>query len=306
MWILASLGPPLLLVAYGVFKARESWLSGALWAGFGAGIVAAGVAMLLELFLASHLGVGLGATTSDGARAVMRGVFIAALPEEATKMAALLAVMLLLDEDRLRGLVMVAIAVGMGFAGAENMLYLLRAGSHWQAVALLRGGTAVPIHGVCALMMGALLLGTIANEVDRVVGLAMALMVPVALHGTYDTLLMYAPAGPAPWKEPATVVAMLGGGLLAVALCNAALNAAASAGDAAESGEVTGFVRWIIKRAARSYLAFLLLPVVASGYKPAAMWDAALLAVLPAVLTLDVLFGGKRRRPVHVWRPGLG
>jgi RsiW-degrading membrane proteinase PrsW (M82 family) len=147
LWIIASLGPPVLLLAYGVFKARESWLSPALWVGLAAGVAAGILALLVEAALTAWLGLDAAATGGTvGARAVLRGFFVAGLPEEALKLGALLAVMLMLDASRLRSLVMVAIAVAMGFAAFENVLYLAKAGSAWQTVALLRGGSAVPIH----------------------------------------------------------------------------------------------------------------------------------------------------------------
>lgn len=307
-WFLASLGPPLLLMAYGVFKARETWASRCLWMGLLAGACAAVLVAPVEVAVGRmlHLSIaGLGAATPMNAAA--GGFLLAALPEELVKFIALLVTMLLIDEGRLRSLLMVSVAVAMGFAGLENVLYLMHAGANWQGVALLRGGSAVPIHGVCGLMMGALVLGTIANDIDRLFGLTMALLVPVALHGTYDTLMMLGDATARDWKTPVVVMAMLGGGLLAVGLGNAAVEAAGRAGDVADtSARLGGLLRWVVKRAARAYLGLLLVPVVASHFNPTTLWEAAFMAVLPAVLTLDVLFGEGRASPAPQLRPRMG
>lgn len=305
--MLASLGPPLLLVAYGVFKAQETWHSPALWVGFLAGACAAVAAAPFELMMARLTGVPPSMFGSPNPmHAVIGGYLVAALPEELLKLTALLLTMLMIDERRLRSLLMVSVAVAMGFAGLENVLYLLQAGTSWQSVALLRGGSAVPIHGVCGLMMGALVLGTIANDVDRGFGLVMALLVPVALHGTYDAVIMLGDPAARGWKTPVVVMAMLGGGLLAVSLANAAVVAAGRAGDSAEGAAwLGGMLRWVVKRAARFYLGLLLVPVLASRFNPATLWEAAFLAVLPAVLTLDVLFANGGREPVPVLRPRM-
>ncbi len=297
MWIVASLGPPLLLIGYGLFKSRESWRSPALWCALLAGLASAGLAIPLEAFVETLLGAAL--HINEGMRAILTGFLIAALPEEGVKMLGLLAAMAMLDRRRLRSVVMVSIAVAMGFAGVENILYLINAGTDWQSIALLRGAASVPIHGVCGLMMGALVVGTIANDVSRWAGLLLALVVPVALHGTFDTLLMLSTPEFIDLKMPAVVIAMLGGGVLAVALCNSALVAAAGA-DAERDlgGPLGGTLRAMVKRAGRLYLCVVFVPVVMSGFQAQALWNASLLAVLPAVLTLDVLFSRPKRPPL--------
>lgn len=291
LWIVASIGPPLLLIGYGLFKARDSWSSPTVWCALAAGIGVSGFAIPVEGFVQSLIGPEVPLPTTDPLQAGLHGFLIAALPEEALKMAGILFAMLLLDARRLRSMITVSVAVAMGFAGIENILYMMKAGSEWQAVALLRGGASVPIHGVCGLMMGALMVGTIANDVTRWVGLLLALMVPVALHGTFDTLLMYAGPQFEVVKMPAVVVAMLGGGVLAVALCNAAVLAALHEdGEKDIGGPIGGPLRSVLKRAARLYLIVVFVPVALGGFQADALWHASLLAVLPAVLTFDVLF----------------
>ena len=111
LWFLASLGPPLLLIAYGVFKAGESWLSPMLWFGFaagaGAGVLAAGVehGLALLLHLPAHP-AGL-----QPSRAMLMGFGVAALPEELLKMLAVIAGVMLFEGRRLHGVLMMSIAV---------------------------------------------------------------------------------------------------------------------------------------------------------------------------------------------------
>ena len=295
LWIVASIGPPLLLISYGLFKARDSWSSPTVWCALAAGVGVSGFAIPVEGFVQTLVGPDGPMPTTDALRAGMHGFLVAAFPEEILKMAGILFAMLLLDARRLRSVLTVSVAVAMGFAGIENILYLMKAGSDWQAVALLRGGASVPIHGVCGLMMGALMVGTIANDVTRWVGLTLALLVPVALHGTFDTLLMYSGPQFEAVKMPAVVISMLGGGVLAVALCNGAVRAAVHVdGEKDIGGPLGGAMRSVLKRAARLYLAVVFIPAAVGGFQTEALWNASLLAVLPAVLTFDVLFNRPR------------
>ena len=299
MWIVASLGPPLLLIGYGVFKARESWLNPALWCAFITGMIGALLAVGIEAWLGQLLGIKPELMmTANPMRAGLAGFVIAGATEETVKMIGLLLAMMLLDEKRLRSVLMIAVAVAMGFAGFENVLYVVGAGRDWQSVALLRGGAAVPIHGVCGLMMGAIIVGTIANDFDRLAGLMLAWLVPVMLHGTYDSLLLLTAQDFAPWKLPTVVVAMLLGGVMAVALANNAILAVASLADETDAGgPIKGFLRVLVTRAARSYLCFLFIPVAVGGFQLEAVWTAGFLAVLPTVLTGDILFA-RLRSPV--------
>jgi len=304
-WVITSLGPPFLLITYAVYKSRESWLSASLWMGFAAGAGAAVVAMFAEPVVARLLGLAGHGMLADPVRAGMTGFMVAALPEELLKLVGLIAVIAVLDGRNLRSVLMIAVAVSMGFAGLENMLYLLKSGTHWQTVGVLRGSTAIPVHGVCALMMGAIVIGTLANDVNRVFGLLLAMAVPVALHGVYDSLLMFSPSTLLPWKTPVTVAAMFGGGLLAVALCNSAMQAAASFdGDTDVALPVRGFIRRIVVRASRYYLGMLFIPVALGGFNETATWNASFLAVLPAILVCDILFARARPRPSseYIWQ----
>lgn len=83
-----------------------------------------------------------------------------------------------------------AVFVGLGFAIAENIVYVF---SYGPSVAFFRAFTAIPGHCVFAVFMG-YFYGNAREEKSRGRGGASAslsfcaLLVPVFCHGTYDTL----------------------------------------------------------------------------------------------------------------------
>jgi RsiW-degrading membrane proteinase PrsW (M82 family) len=116
--------------------------------------------------------------------------FGAAIPEECAK---LLMLWLLLRhnpefDERYDGIVYAA-AVGLGFASFENIMYVISAGADWFTVSLTRALLAVPGHFAFAVMMG------YYYSVDHFYGSyapkgtkAKIILVPVLLHGIYDTI----------------------------------------------------------------------------------------------------------------------
>lgn len=81
-----------------------------------------------------------------------------------------------------------SVFVSLGFATVENIGYVLSAGF---GVALLRSITAVPAHALFGVSMGYYLgIGRFARVQHREKYLALALIVPVILHGIYDFILM--------------------------------------------------------------------------------------------------------------------
>lgn len=80
------------------------------------------------------------------------------------------------------------VAVAVGFAVLENILYVMQGGLY---VALMRGVMAVPLHSFCGLFMG-VFFG--AAKDAQIKGkrsakfMALALIVPMLIHGVYDTL----------------------------------------------------------------------------------------------------------------------
>jgi RsiW-degrading membrane proteinase PrsW (M82 family) len=80
--LLAAITPPLILLAYGIGKARASWRSEAIWNAFLVGAVSAFAAIAVELALGYLLPLD---RAGPVAEAGFTAVLIAAIPEEAVK-----------------------------------------------------------------------------------------------------------------------------------------------------------------------------------------------------------------------------
>lgn len=122
--------------------------------------------------------------------------FDAAIPEEAAK---LLMLWLLIRknpffDEHLDGIVY-ATCVGLGFAGLENILYLLNNIDSLVGTAVMRAVFSVPGHFFFAVVMGyyvSLACFSSYNLHQRRRYWALALCVPVVLHGIFDSILMSA------------------------------------------------------------------------------------------------------------------
>lgn len=80
-----------------------------------------------------------------------------------------------------------AVFVSLGFAGVENVLYVMDGGMQ---TALIRALTAVPAHAIFGIIMGYYLgIAHMYKELQRSY-LVKALVVPILLHGIYDFILM--------------------------------------------------------------------------------------------------------------------
>lgn len=80
-----------------------------------------------------------------------------------------------------------AVFVSLGFAGVENVMYVMDGGMQ---TALTRALTAVPAHAIFGVTMGYYL--GIAHMYKELKSkyLVRALLVPIVLHGIYDFILM--------------------------------------------------------------------------------------------------------------------
>jgi RsiW-degrading membrane proteinase PrsW (M82 family) len=119
--------------------------------------------------------------------AVSTALFAAALPEECAK---LLMLWLFLRNNRyydeyLDGIVYAA-CVGLGFAGTENILYLLQS-DNWLGTGIMRGITAVPAHFAIACAMGYFYSKRHFGDRSRLTAVCV-LAVPVIIHWVYDAL----------------------------------------------------------------------------------------------------------------------
>ena len=78
--------------------------------------------------------------------------------------------------------------VGLGFAGIENVLYVIYGGL---GLALGRGLLAVPAHFFFAIFMGYFFALARFRYDRRKVYMFLAYIIPVILHGIYDAILMF-------------------------------------------------------------------------------------------------------------------
>ena len=143
----------------------------------------------VSLLISAFLGVmGIMVYNLDTfAGAVSTALFAAALPEELAKLAML---WLFLRknpyyDEYIDGIVYAA-CVGLGFAGAENVLYLLQS-NDWVGTGILRGVTAVPAHFAIACAMGYFYSKRHFGDRSHVT-MVCILAVPILIHWIYDAL----------------------------------------------------------------------------------------------------------------------
>lgn len=87
--------------------------------------------------------------------------------------------------------VVYGVSVAVGFAILENILYVADGGLQ---VALMRGVLSVPLHAFCGVFMGVFYGAAKRDSVRKGSGIAgstcLAILVPIAIHGVYDTFAM--------------------------------------------------------------------------------------------------------------------
>lgn len=110
-----------------------------------------------------------------------------AVVEEGVKLAALVWIVTKRKEfDEILDGAVYAVAVSMGFALLENIMYVFGSETP-MSVALVRGFTAVPLHALAGGFMG-LALGR--DKIESKGGISGAFLVAVIIHGAYDWFLM--------------------------------------------------------------------------------------------------------------------
>lgn len=195
--ILAAVLPALVIVGYIVFrdKNRREPIS-QVWKGVRYGVGSALLALVVGApfsVLAEMVPVLDYTETFWGA--LYGSFFMAAVPEELAK---LLMLYLLLRknpyfDERMDGIVY-AVAVGMGFAGFENILYLFENEEIWGTVGAIRALFSVPGHFCFAVFMGYYYsLAHFDKKNRQELNLFLMLAVPIVLHGVFDFLLMSLP-----------------------------------------------------------------------------------------------------------------
>ena len=194
--LFCALAPSIVLLQYGIAKARARWDDSLIWEAFFSGGVATIFVLVPALLLKSAVAID---AMSSVHAAATNALVIAAIPEEAMKLGALF-YMIRRHGDDAGGydLITLAFAVGLGFAAIENIGYLLAPGD-WQLVAANRAMLSVPGHGLNGLAMGACLTAAELHPRHRRLWLIMALVIPILMHASFDfPLLLFA-------KNPAFV-----------------------------------------------------------------------------------------------------
>lgn len=194
--IIAALLPAALLLFY-IYRADKaqpepaSWL----WKGVGYGVGSAILVIALFAVFPTPLAL-LPGFEGTAVGALIDAFGTAAIPEEGAK---LLMLWLLLRknpyfDEHLDGIVY-ATCIGLGFAGFENIFYLIDNLDSLVTIAVIRGLFSVPGHFFFAVAMGYFYskahFSTSAASSSR--NILLAFIVPMILHGIFDALLMLTP-----------------------------------------------------------------------------------------------------------------
>jgi protease PrsW len=292
--LLAAITPPLIVLFYGIAKARASWRCEATWNAFLIGAVGALAAVAVELALNYVLPLDrAGAVAEAGLNAVL----IAAIPEEAVKFFILVSLAEKhVDVRRLQDILVLALAVSLGFATLENFFFIISAGG-WKTIAAVRAITAVPGHGINGLAMGALLIA--ARLSGRPADVRYALIVPIVLHALYDFPLLAAHKDIGKiWFGISWLVIIAASSVFVIRLCNRVLAKAVAADHAAghddSSIETTA---WLIAGGVIVLFAGPLLAAwafYAEGIEIASV--ATALSIFPVAFGIDSILTGLKRR----------
>ncbi|MBR4828791.1 MAG: PrsW family intramembrane metalloprotease [Muribaculaceae bacterium] len=185
--IIATALLPVLILGWWIYK-KDSLRPeplGMLYKAFFYGVGSTFVTLVIVSFL-GMLGLAVHDLGSFGG-AVSTALFVAALPEESAK---LLMLWLFLRknpyyDEYIDGMVYAA-CVGLGFAGAENVLYLMQS-ENWLVTGVMRGLTAVPAHFSMACAMGYFYSKRHFGDRSRLTAFCI-LAVPILIHWIWDVL----------------------------------------------------------------------------------------------------------------------
>jgi RsiW-degrading membrane proteinase PrsW (M82 family) len=182
--LLASLAPVLIILFYIYFRDKyDKEPLGLLLKALLMGIV-----IIVPVIFIERMLMNLMPQSSKVAAAAYHAFVVAGSTEELLKFLALYLLVWKSPSfnEKFDGIVY-AVFVSLGFAGVENVLYVMDGGMQ---TALTRALTAVPAHAIFGITMGYYL--GIAHMYKELKGpyLARALLVPILLHGIYDFILM--------------------------------------------------------------------------------------------------------------------
>lgn len=124
---------------------------------------------------------------------ILQAFWYAAIPEELSKflMLWLLVRRNKFFDENIDGVVY-SVCVGMGFAGTENILYLISNYDSWVYVGISRALVSVPCHFFLAVMMGYYYsLSHFGDARQKRKNLCLAIVVPILIHGAFDSVLSF-------------------------------------------------------------------------------------------------------------------
>jgi RsiW-degrading membrane proteinase PrsW (M82 family) len=280
--LFCAIVPSLVLLQYGIAKARARWGDRNIWEAFFSGGMATILVILPEMLLKKAFPVDV---MSPVHGAVTQAFVIAAIPEEIAKLAAIIYVVKRYgDGDDRHDLITTSFAVALGFAAIENLAYLLAPGE-WPLVAASRAVLAVPMHGLNGLAMGSFLTMAQLHPRQRRIWLTTALVVPMLLHAGYDFPLMLVTRNQAFFGVlPAWFLMVVLSTICVLCLCNkvrAFAERVYSPLNGASNPRLSGV------------MLLLLVPILASitlvGAGSFGIVGAAAFTVLPAILGIDLL-----------------
>ena len=182
--LLASLAPVFIILFYVYFRDKyEKEPLGLLIKALLLGIV-----IVIPVIFVERLLMNLMPSAGKVAEAAYHAFVVAGFTEELFKFLALYMLVWKSPSfnEKFDGIVY-AVFVSLGFAGVENVMYVMDGGMQ---TALTRAITAVPAHAIFGVTMGYYL--GIAHMYKELKGkyLVRALLVPILLHGIYDFILM--------------------------------------------------------------------------------------------------------------------
>jgi protease PrsW len=193
----AAVAPALLMLWLVIAAGERPGPPAKVWTAF---LLGAASISLLGLARAPFMSI-LTAPENPWVAQALHSIFGVALPEEAVKILAIVAV-----SARRRPFadpmdtVVYGAAVGLGFAAYENLAYLVQHAEMWRSLAALRSVLTVPFHGALGIIAGAYLaigrsgtaLGAHRHHRDwaRISSRILMLFAPVALHAGFDFPLL--------------------------------------------------------------------------------------------------------------------
>lgn len=182
--LLASLAPIFIILFYIYF--RDKYDKEPL--GLLIKAILMGIVIVIPVIYVERLLMGMMPEAGKVAEAAYHAFVVAGLTEELFKFLALYILVWRSPSfnEQFDGIVY-AVFVSLGFAGVENVLYVLDGGMQ---TAFTRALTAVPAHAIFGIAMGYYL--GVAHRYRELKNpyLGRALLVPILLHGIYDFILM--------------------------------------------------------------------------------------------------------------------